>query len=68
LAGREVVPEFVQDQVRADVLGPLLLEYLDGGSHVPDWYAAFTAIHVELRRGASSAAAREVLELARTPR
>jgi lipid-A-disaccharide synthase len=68
LAGREVVPEFVQGQVRPDVLGPVLLDHLHGGAHVPDWYAAFTAIHDQLRRGASSAAAREVLELVRRSR
>jgi lipid-A-disaccharide synthase len=65
LAGREVVPEYVQKQVRPEVLGPALLGYLSGKTHVPDWYDAFTAIHQQLRCDASTAAAREVLELVR---
>jgi lipid-A-disaccharide synthase len=65
LAGREVVPEFVQNQVRADVLGPVLLDFLDGKMHVPDWHESFDSIHRQLRCDASTAAAREVLELVR---
>src|SRR5204863_1756080 len=63
LAGRELVPEFVQRQVRADVLGPVLRDLLDGKMPVPDWYDAFTSIHKQLRRDASATAAREVLDL-----
>jgi lipid-A-disaccharide synthase len=65
LAGREVVPEFVQAQVRADVLGPVLRDFLDGNMRVPDWYDSFDSIHRQLRCDASTAAAREVLELVR---
>jgi lipid-A-disaccharide synthase len=65
LAGREVVPEFVQEQVRPDVLGPVLCDFLAGNMRVPDWYDSFLSIHRELRRDASTAAAREVLELIR---
>jgi len=65
LAGREVVPEFVQKQVRPEVLGPVLRDFLDGNTHAPDWYDSFTSIHRQLRCDASSAAAREVLELVR---
>jgi lipid-A-disaccharide synthase len=65
LAGRAIVPEFVQAQVRPDVLGPALLACLDGVLPAPGWYDAFTAIHRQLRCDASSAAAREVLDLAR---
>jgi lipid-A-disaccharide synthase len=68
LAGRPLVPEFIQRQVRADVLGPALLGALDGTTLVPGWYDAFTAIHHELRRDASIAAAHEVLELVRGTR
>jgi lipid-A-disaccharide synthase len=69
LAGRALVPEFVQKQVRPDVLGPVLRDFLDGNMPVPDWYDAFTSIHRQLRCDASATAAREVLDLvrARTP-
>jgi lipid-A-disaccharide synthase len=65
LAGRRIVPEFVQEQVRADVLGPAVLAALDGSGLPPDWYDVCTAIHRQLRCDASTAAAREVLELIR---
>ena len=65
LAGRSVVPEFVQAQVRPDVLGPALLRHLDGHPLDPDWYDVFAGIHRQLRRGASAAAAQAVLELLR---
>ena len=66
LAGRQIVPEFVQEQVRPDVLGPAVLAALDGSGLPPDWYDVCTAIHRQLRCDASKAAAREVLELIRT--
>jgi lipid-A-disaccharide synthase len=65
LAGRGVVQEFVQDQVRPEVLGPALLPHLDGQEPGGDWYDAFTSIHRQLRCDASRTAAREVLELVR---
>jgi lipid-A-disaccharide synthase len=65
LAGREVVPEFVQKQVRPEVLGPVLRDFLDGNMRVAGWYDSFVSIHRQLRCGASTAAAREVLELVR---
>lgn len=65
LAGRGVVQEFVQDQVRPEVLGPALLRLLDGEEPGRGWYDAFTTIHRQLRCDASRAAAREVLELVR---
>jgi lipid-A-disaccharide synthase len=65
LAGRSLVPEFVQDQVRPDVLGPAVLSALDGTGLKDGWYDAFTAIHRQLRCDASASAAREVLALVR---
>jgi lipid-A-disaccharide synthase len=65
LAGRQIVPEFVQQQVRPDVLGPAVLAALDGTGLEPDWYDVCTAIHRQLRCDASKTAAREVLELVR---
>jgi lipid-A-disaccharide synthase len=68
LAGRTIVPEFVQRRVRPDVLGPAVLGALDGMGLVPGWYDAFTEIHRQLRCDASTTAAREVLELVRGTR
>jgi lipid-A-disaccharide synthase len=65
LAGRALVPEFVQDQVRPEVLGPAVLGALDGTDLKPGWYDAFADIHRQLRCGASASAAREVLALVR---
>jgi lipid-A-disaccharide synthase len=65
LAGRALVPEFVQDQVRPDVLGPAVLGVLDGSALKDGWYDAFTDIHRQLRCDASASAAREVLALVR---
>lgn len=68
LAGRELVPEFVQEQVRADVLGPAILAAFDGSGLKSGWYDAFDEIHRQLRRDASASAAREVLKLVRGAR
>jgi lipid-A-disaccharide synthase len=68
LAGRTIVPEFIQQQVRPEVLGPAVLGALDGTGLVPGWYDVFTDIHQQLRCDASTAAAREVLELVRGTR
>jgi lipid-A-disaccharide synthase len=65
LAGRAIVPEFVQQQVRPEVLGPAVLAALDGTGLVPGWYDICTDIHRQLRCDASKTAAREVLELVR---
>jgi len=61
LAGREVVPEFLQAQVRPAVLGPALEKYLDHPEEHKDWYDTFEAIHRQLRRNASDGAADAVL-------
>ena len=62
LAGRRLVPEYFQEQVRPEVLGPALLEQLDR----PDRAALleeFSRIHQMLRCDASQRAADAVLEL-----
>lgn len=68
LAGRALVPEFIQEQVRPDVLGPAVLGALDGTGLAAGWYDAFDSIHRQLRCGASASAAREVLKLVRGAR
>jgi lipid-A-disaccharide synthase len=63
LSGQTVVPEFVQERVRPDVLGPSLLDVLENRGLHTDWYELFSAIHRQLRRDASASAAAAVLEL-----
>jgi lipid-A-disaccharide synthase len=62
LAGRRLVPEFFQEQVRADVLGPAVLSQLERPDR-GELMAAFGEIHRVLRRDASARAAESVLEL-----
>lgn len=62
LAGRALVPEFFQEEVRPDVLGPALLEQLERPDRA-ELLDAYTAIHRTLRRDASNRAAEAVLEL-----
>jgi lipid-A-disaccharide synthase len=62
LAGRALVPEFFQEQVRPEVLGPALLEQLERPDRA-SLVDAFAAIHHVLRRNASERAAEAVLEL-----
>lgn len=62
LAGRALVPEFFQEQVRPEVLGPAVLAQLERPDH-DDLIEAFEAIHASLRRDASERAAEAVLEL-----
>ena len=62
LAGRQVVPEYLQEDVRPDVLGPALLAQLERPDHA-ELIATFTEIHQTLRRDASARAADAILEL-----
>ena len=62
LAGRALVPEFFQEQVRPEVLGPAVLGQLERPDRA-SLIDAFTGIHHALRRNASERAAEAVLEL-----
>jgi lipid-A-disaccharide synthase len=62
LAGRALVPEFFNEQVRADVLGPALLAQLDRNDRA-ELTEAFTQIHQTLRRDASARAAEAIVRL-----
>jgi lipid-A-disaccharide synthase len=62
LAGRQVVPEYLQEDVRPEVLGPALLAQLERPDRA-ELIATFTAIHATLRRDASARAAEAILEL-----
>ncbi len=62
LAGRKIVPEYLNDDVRAETLGPVLLEQLDR----PDrdaLIATFADIHLRLRCDASRQAVLAIQEL-----
>ncbi|HEY4369983.1 MAG TPA: lipid-A-disaccharide synthase [Steroidobacteraceae bacterium] len=64
LAGRELVPEYFNREVRADVLGPALLAQLERADRA-ELVQTFTEIHQTLRRGASARAADAIVELMR---
>jgi lipid-A-disaccharide synthase len=63
LAGRELVPECLQQHVDADVLGPLLLERLENPALRAELAQTFLEIHRTLRRDAGGRAARALLAL-----
>jgi lipid-A-disaccharide synthase len=65
LAGRQVVPEYFNADVRADILGPAILEQLARPDHA-ELIATFAEIHQTLRRDASARAADAILELVAT--
>ena len=62
LAGRQVVPEFFNAEVRPDVLGPAVLQQLERADRV-SLVQTFTQIHETLRRDASARAADAIVEL-----
>jgi lipid-A-disaccharide synthase len=65
LAGRRVVPELAQGDVRPERLGREIERWLDEPAAVSELQALFTTIHRQLKRGASEAAAEAILALAR---
>lgn len=62
LAGRQVVPEYFNDDVRADVLGPAVLAQLERADR-GQLVQTFASIHETLRRDASARAAEAILDL-----
>ncbi|HTE41637.1 MAG TPA: lipid-A-disaccharide synthase, partial [Steroidobacteraceae bacterium] len=62
LAGKEWVPEYFNESVSAETLGPAILRQLDRPDGA-EMLAAFTAIHQTLRRDASRQAAAAIAEL-----
>ena len=69
LADRELAPEFVQGNVRPEVLGPALERVLEHAlahpADAPERAALMLSIHRKLRQGGSALAAAAVLELLR---
>lgn len=64
LAGRELVPERLQDAVSPDALGPLVLTALEDSAARAAQQVAFHELHLLLRRDAGRRAAAAVLHLA----
>jgi lipid-A-disaccharide synthase len=64
LAGRDLVPEIMQDAVTPESLGRALLRELDTPGRAAELLTTFDTIHHELRRDASAQAARALIELA----
>lgn len=62
LAGRLLVPEFFNAEVRADVLGPAVLQQLERADR-EQLVQTFTSIHETLRRDASARAADAIVDL-----
>ncbi|HHW77906.1 MAG TPA: lipid-A-disaccharide synthase [Xanthomonadaceae bacterium] len=67
LAGRALVPEFVQEAATVARLGPAVLRWLDDAAARAELMAAFDALHGRLRRDASRQAAAAVAELLGQP-
>lgn len=62
LAERQVAPEFFNEDVRADILGPAVLEQLNRPDRA-ELLQTFARIHESLRRNASEQAAQAVIEI-----
>jgi lipid-A-disaccharide synthase len=62
LAGRQVVPEYLNEEVRAEVLGPAILQQLSRADR-DELVQTFASIHQTLRRDASARAADAIVSL-----
>ena len=62
LAGKQLVPEFLQQSATADNLGKALLEILDSAHLQREQTDCFYTIHKQLKRSASLRAADIILE------
>lgn len=63
LAGTQLAPEFLQNQARADSIGPALLSQLSPQVDHSELMCQYQRLHADLRRDASHSAARAVAEL-----
>ena len=61
LCGREVVPEFLQQDCVPGKMGPALLDWLDDRDRARELQALFLDVHRQLRRNASDSAAAAIL-------
>ena len=65
LAGREVVPEFLQDAATPEAMGQALLDRLGPTEEAEATQATFMQLHEMLRRDADESAAEAVIDLMR---
>ncbi len=63
LAGRRLVPEFLQDEAVAERMGPAVAAWLDAPERRAETAEEFARIHAELARGADGLAAQAVLDM-----
>jgi lipid-A-disaccharide synthase len=63
LAKKLLVPEFIQDQVITENLGPAVLEWLNNSHKVQILQNSFTELHHNLRQSANKEAAQAILSL-----
>lgn len=61
IAGRPLVPEFIQAEVSPEIMGPILLGYLNNPEKNSRLAAEFLAIHKQLQNNASEVAAKAIL-------
>ncbi len=64
LAGRDLVPEIMQDAITPGELGAAVLRWFDDEASIAELDVEFERIHQSLRCGASERAARALLEFA----
>lgn len=65
LADKELVPEFIQDQLKAEKMGEKLAEYLDSPNQNAELLQTFAELGEPLRANADKEAAQAVYELLR---
>ena len=63
LAGRRLVPEFMQDACKPDALATALLPFLRARAAPPELLGEFRRLHESLRGGGSAAAAEAIAQL-----
>jgi lipid-A-disaccharide synthase len=63
LAGRELVPELLQDECQPEKLAQALIPMLEGGDESQHLHDTFRALHEQIRCNADDQAAQAVLEL-----
>jgi len=62
LAGKQLIPEYIQHQVQVPVLAGEIVRHFQHPEHMESLSTAFTAIHRDLRRDASATAAAAICE------
>lgn len=68
LAGKGIVPEYIQDRATPVAIGDALLNYLNNPSTTKKLLDTFAGLHLQLRQGADQQAAAAVARLISTPR